>query len=87
MGGRRAGLARAREGCVRFLCAGALECLLILGLACQLNLLKRLLSLTGPKFSSSSSARSSGERPIMVDREIRFMAMVSLLAVFVDIVP
>jgi nucleolar complex protein 3 len=53
----------------------------------QLNLLKRLLSLTGPKFSSSSSARSAGERPIMIDREIRVMAMVSLLAVFVDIVP
>ncbi|SCV70472.1 BQ2448_1866 [Microbotryum intermedium] len=52
-----------------------------------LNLLKRLLSLTGPKFSSSSSARSAGERPILVDREIRIMAMVSLLAVFVDVVP
>ena len=53
----------------------------------QLNLLKRLLSLTGAKFSSSSSARSAGERPILIDREIRVMAMVSLLAVFVDIVP
>ncbi|SGZ26185.1 BQ5605_C024g09854 [Microbotryum silenes-dioicae] len=52
-----------------------------------LNLLKRLLSLTGPKFSSSSSARSAGERPILVDREIRVMAMISLLAVFVDVVP
>lgn len=53
----------------------------------QLNLLKRLLSLTAPKFSSSSSAKSAGERPILVDREIRIMAMVSLLAVFVDVVP
>ncbi|ORY65638.1 CBF/Mak21 family-domain-containing protein [Leucosporidium creatinivorum] len=52
-----------------------------------LNLLKRLLSLTAPKFSSSSSAKSAGERPILVDREIRIMAMVSLLAVFVDVVP
>ncbi|SCZ87624.1 BZ3500_MvSof-1268-A1-R1_Chr2-2g05090 [Microbotryum saponariae] len=52
-----------------------------------LNLLKRLLSLTGPKFSSSSSARSAGERPILVDREIRVMAIISLLAVFVDVVP
>lgn len=53
----------------------------------QVNLLKRLLSLTGPKFSSSSAAKSAGERPVMVDREIRIMAMISLLAVFVDIVP
>ncbi|GAA5929897.1 hypothetical protein JCM1841_001253 [Sporobolomyces salmonicolor] len=52
-----------------------------------LNLLKRLLSLTGPKFNSSSAAKSAGERPIMVDREIRIMAMVSLLAVFIDVVP
>ncbi|KAK4700143.1 nucleolar complex protein 3, partial [Phenoliferia sp. Uapishka_3] len=51
------------------------------------NLLKRLLSLTGPKFSSSSAAKSAGERPVMIDREIRIMAMISLLAVFVDIVP
>ncbi|BGP09476.1 hypothetical protein JCM10049v2_005347 [Rhodotorula toruloides] len=52
-----------------------------------LNLLKRLLSLCGQKFSSSSSARSAGEKPINVDREIRIMAMVSLLAVFIDVIP
>ncbi|CEQ41560.1 SPOSA6832_03304 [Sporobolomyces salmonicolor] len=56
-------------------------------LSLLLNLLKRLLSLTGPKFNSSSAAKSAGERPIMVDREIRIMAMVSLLAVFIDVVP
>ncbi|BGP41515.1 hypothetical protein JCM10449v2_005504 [Rhodotorula kratochvilovae] len=52
-----------------------------------LNLLKRLLSLCAPKFNSSSAARSAGEKPIQVDREIRIMAMVSLLAVFNDILP
>ncbi|GAA5832370.1 hypothetical protein JCM11251_006425 [Rhodosporidiobolus azoricus] len=52
-----------------------------------LNLLKRLLSLCAPKFNSSSAARSAGEKPVMVDREIRIMAMVSLLAVFIDVVP
>ncbi|TNY18573.1 nucleolar complex-associated protein 3 [Rhodotorula diobovata] len=52
-----------------------------------LNLLKRLLSLCAPKFNSSSAARSAGEKPIQVDREIRIMAMVSLLAVFIDILP
>ncbi|GAA5820622.1 hypothetical protein JCM3770_003556 [Rhodotorula araucariae] len=52
-----------------------------------LNLLKRLLSLCAPKFNSSSAARSAGEKPIQVDREIRIMAMVSLLAVFLDILP
>ena len=52
-----------------------------------LNLLKRLLSLIKPKFSSSSSAKSAGERPITVDREIRVMAMVSLLAVLGDVIP
>lgn len=45
------------------------------------------MSLTAPKFHSSSSAKSAGEKPIMVDREIRIMAMVSLLAVFIDVVP
>lgn len=54
---------------------------------CQLNLLKRLLSLTAPKFSSSSAAKSAGEKPILIDREIRIMAMISLLAVLVDIIP
>ena len=53
----------------------------------QLNLLRRLLSLCGPKFHSSSAARSAGEKAIFVDREIRIMAMVSLLAVFIDVVP
>ncbi|GAA5933036.1 hypothetical protein JCM3775_005295 [Rhodotorula graminis] len=52
-----------------------------------LNLLKRLLSLCAPKFNSSSAARSAGEKPIQVDREIRIMAMVSLLAVYIDILP
>ncbi|GAA5961792.1 hypothetical protein JCM8115_001421 [Rhodotorula mucilaginosa] len=52
-----------------------------------LNLLRRLLSLCGPKFHSSSAARSAGEKAIFVDREIRIMAMVSLLAVFIDVVP
>ncbi|KAK4055895.1 hypothetical protein OIO90_003152 [Microbotryomycetes sp. JL221] len=52
-----------------------------------LNLIKRLLALTAPKFSSSSSARHAGEKPITVDREIRILAMVSLLAVFNDVVP
>ncbi|GAA6032111.1 hypothetical protein JCM8097_007078 [Rhodosporidiobolus ruineniae] len=52
-----------------------------------LNLLKRLLSLCAPTFNSSSAARSAGEKPIQVDREIRIMAMVSLLAVFIDVVP
>ncbi|GAA5888667.1 hypothetical protein JCM6882_009042 [Rhodosporidiobolus microsporus] len=52
-----------------------------------LNLLKRLLSLCAPKFNSSSAARSAGEKPVIVDREIRIMAMVSLLAVFIDVVP
>ncbi|BGP56609.1 hypothetical protein JCM8202_000205 [Rhodotorula sphaerocarpa] len=52
-----------------------------------LNLLRRLLSLCAPKFNSSSAARSAGEKAIMVDREIRIMAMVSLLAVFIDVVP
>ncbi|GAA5983896.1 hypothetical protein JCM11641_006414 [Rhodosporidiobolus odoratus] len=52
-----------------------------------LNLLKRLLSLCAPTFNSSSAARSAGEKPVTVDREIRVMAMVSLLAVFIDIVP
>ncbi|GAA5998501.1 Noc3p [Rhodotorula paludigena] len=52
-----------------------------------LNLLRRLLSLCAPKFNSSSAARSAGEKPILVDREIRIMAMVSLLAVFMDVVP
>ncbi|GAA5883354.1 hypothetical protein JCM3774_002033 [Rhodotorula dairenensis] len=52
-----------------------------------LNLLRRLLSLCGPKFHSSSAARSAGEKAIFIDREIRIMAMVSLLAVFIDVVP
>ncbi|GAA6010648.1 hypothetical protein JCM11491_003009 [Sporobolomyces phaffii] len=52
-----------------------------------LNLLKRLLSLMAPKFNSSSAAKSAGEKPIMIDREIRVMALVSLLAVFIDVVP
>ncbi|GAA5990059.1 hypothetical protein JCM10908_005802 [Rhodotorula pacifica] len=52
-----------------------------------LNLLRRLLSLCGVKFHSSSAARSAGEKAIFVDREIRIMAMVSLLAVFIDVVP
>ncbi|GAA6003789.1 hypothetical protein JCM10207_003600 [Rhodosporidiobolus poonsookiae] len=52
-----------------------------------LNLIKRLLSLCAPKFNSSSAARSAGEKPVVVDREIRVMAMVSLLAVFIDVVP
>ncbi|BGP17771.1 hypothetical protein JCM10213v2_005813 [Rhodosporidiobolus nylandii] len=52
-----------------------------------LNLIKRLLSLCAPTFNSSSAARSAGEKPVVVDREIRIMAMVSLLAVFIDVVP
>ncbi|KAM0786443.1 hypothetical protein ACM66B_001906 [Microbotryomycetes sp. NB124-2] len=52
-----------------------------------LNLIKRLLALTARKFSSSASARNAGEKPITVDREIRILAMVSLLAVFNDVVP
>lgn len=53
----------------------------------QLNLLKRLLSLTAPKFAASTSGRNAGERAIQIDREIRVMAMVSLLAVFIDVIP
>ena len=52
-----------------------------------LNLLKRLLSLMAPKFNSSSAAKSAGEKAIIIDREIRVMALVSLLAVFIDVVP
>jgi nucleolar complex protein 3 len=52
-----------------------------------LNLLKRLLSLMAPKFNSSSAAKSAGEKPIIIDKEIRVMALVSLLAVFIDVVP
>ncbi|GAA5866397.1 hypothetical protein JCM8547_000765 [Rhodosporidiobolus lusitaniae] len=52
-----------------------------------LNLIKRLLSLCAPTFNSSSAARSAGEKPVVVDRDIRIMAAVSLLAVFIDVVP
>ncbi|KAI5475797.1 nuclear export protein noc3 [Pseudohyphozyma bogoriensis] len=51
------------------------------------NLLKRLLSLTAPKFAATNAGKNSGQKPVRIDKEIRAMAMVSLLAVFMDILP
>lgn len=52
-----------------------------------MNLLKRLLSFTLPYFPTAESSKKGGNPGLPVDMAIRSLAMLSLLAVFIDILP